>query len=360
MKTILPLLLAALALPAAATDYYLRGNDTSTNCSLDGNGSPVGWATTPGGAQASTKADDATGIYHINGNVFRIATSTENLSFGGARLVFDGTNPALNDKYTANATLTLDNLSVPDGQIGEIRAGNPSTLVLAGNPWTVGSGSFLSLNTGEKETRTLRILSTITGTGLLAATSGINDSRGVSTSGAGGTGTVSLEGDLSGFTGVLSAGEKGMTYEGGHATAVSHVTLKISAPSAFPQSTPDEDVLLGSVVVTNGATLAFACSVDSAEIRGWDFGTGAVPTVDVASGCIVRILGPVAGTKGINKTGSGTLIFNVGGDGAYGTITLGSGTQTVSAADLSAYAGQCEQWLEDRNNTGTASTIFFF
>ena len=63
--------------------------------------------------------------------------------------------------------------------------------------------------------------------------------------------------------------------------------------------------------------------------------------------------------KSSEKTGSGTLVLNVGGEGAYDTITL-TGASTVSASTLSAYVAKCEQWLEDRSSTATAPAIFFF
>ena len=360
MKRTIPLLLAALALPAAATDYYLRGDDTGSNCSLDGSGSPVGWATTSGGTQVATKANDATGVYHLDGHLLRIAVSTANLSFGGARLVFDGALPAINDKYTANATLTLDHLFVPAGKVGELRCGDKNTKVVAGADWVLESGARLLLNIGEEgSSRNWNCSATVTGGGTFAAASGVTDSRVWTANSATASGAVTLTGDLSGFTGYLSAGENGMTWTGDQAAAIANLKLVIGAASALPVSTPDGDVLPGSVCVTNGATLSFTCDATSPDVRGWTFGSGAVPTVDVASGKTVYVYGPVAGTVGFKKTGAGTLVLNVGGEGAYDTITL-TGASTVSAATLNAYAAKCEQWLEDRSGTATAPAIFFF
>ena len=354
------LLLAALALPAAAADYYLLGDDTGGSCSLDGSGSPYGWATTSGGTQVATKANDATGVYHLDGHLLRIAVSTANLSFGGARLVFDGSLPAINDKYTANATLTLDHLFVPAGKVGELRCGDKNTKVVAGADWVVESGARLLLNIGEEGSpRNWNCSATVTGEGTFAAASGVTDSRVWTANSATASGAVTLTGDLSGFTGYLSAGENGMTWTGDQSAAIANLQLVIAAASALPASTPDGDVLLGSVCVTNGATLSFTCDATSPDIRGWTFGSGAVPTVDVASGKTVYVYGPVAGTVGFKKTGAGTLVLNVGGEGAYDTITL-TGASTVTAATLSAYAAKCEQWLEDRNGSAAAGTIFFF
>ena len=354
------LLLAALALPAAAADYYLLGDDTGGSCSLDGSGSPVGWATTSGGTQVATKANDATGVYHLDGHLLRIAVSTANLSFGGARLVFDGALPAINDKYTANATLTLDHLFVPAGKVGELRCGDKNTKVVAGADWVVESGARLLLNIGEEgSSRNWNCSATVTGGGTFAAASGVTDSRVWTANSATASGAVTLTGDLSGFTGYLSAGENGMTWTGDQAAAIANLKLVIGAASALPQATPDGDVMLGSVCVTNGATISFACNATSVDVRGWTFGSGAVPTVNVDSGKTVTIQGPVQGTVGFKKTGAGTLVLDVGGEGAYEPITL-TGQSTVSAATLSAYAARCEQWLEDRNGSATAGTIFFF
>ena len=354
------LLLAALALPVGAADYYLLGDDTGGSCSLDGSGSPVGWATTSGGTQVATKANDATGVYHLDGHLMRIAVTTANLSFGGARLVFDGAKPAINDKYSANATLTLDNVYVPTGHAGELRCGDKNTKVVAGRNWVVAPGARLLLNIGEEGSpRNWTCSATVTGEGTFGAASGINDTRVYSANSASATGSVTLTGDLTGFAGRLSAGENGTTWTGNQANAIKNLKLVIGAASALPQATPDGDVMLGSVCVTNGATISFSCNATSVDVRGWTFGSGAVPTVNVDSGKTVTIQGPVQGTVGFKKTGSGTLILDVGGEGAYEPITL-TGQSTVSAATLSAYAARCEQWLEDRNGSATAGTIFFF
>ena len=360
MKTTLPLLLAALALPAGATDYYLRGDDTGSNCSLNGAGSPYGWATTSGGAQVRKDTSDSTGVFHIDGHLMRIAVTTDNLSFGGARLVFDGAKPAINDKYSENATLTLDNVYVPTGHAGELRCGDKNTKVVAGRNWVVAPGARLLLNIGEEGSpRNWTCSATVTGEGTFGAASGINDSRVYSANSASATGSVTLTGDLTGFAGRLSAGENGTTWTGNQANAIKNLKLVIGAASALPQATPDGDVMLGSVCVTNGATISFSCNATSVDVRGWTFGSGAVPTVNVDSGKTVTIQGPVQGTVGFKKTGSGTLILDVGGEGAYEPITL-TGQSTVSAATLSAYAARCEQWLEDRSGSATAGTIFFF
>ena len=355
------LLLAALALPAGAADYYLLGDDTGGSCSLNGEGTPVGWATTSGGAKVRSDTSDASGVFHLDGHLMRIAVTTANLSFGGARLVFDGAKPAINDKYSANETLTLDHVYVPAGNAGELRCGDKEqTKVVAGSDWVVESGARLLLNIGEKDSaRNWTCSATVTGEGTFGAASGVNDTRVYSANSASATGSVTLTGDLTGFAGRLSAGENGTTWTGNQANAIKNLKLVIGAASALPQATPDGDVMLGSVCVTNGATISFACNATSVDVRGWTFGSGAVPTVNVDSGKTVTIQGPVQGTVGFKKTGSGTLILGVGGDGAYEPITL-TGQSTVSAATLSAYAARCEQWLEDRNGSATAGTIFFF
>ena len=257
------LLLAALALPAAGADYYLLGNDTGGNCSLD------------------------------------------------------GAKPAINDKYSANETLTLDNVYVPTGHAGELRCGDKNTKVVAGRNWVVAPGARLLLNIGEEGSpRNWTCSATVTGEGTFGAASGINDTRVYSANSASATGSVTLTGDLTGFAGRLSAGENGTTWTGNQANAIKNLKLVIGAASALPQATPDGDVMLGSVCVTNGATISFACNATSVDVRGWTFGSGAVPTVHVDSGKTVTIQGPVQGTVGFKKTGAGTLVLDVGGDGA--------------------------------------------
>ncbi len=399
MKTFLSLLLASLVLPAAATDYYLIGNgDTQKQSisSFSGSSGCAGWASTATGTakvsfNGSNGAVDPDGVYHMNGlssfsvpsgypNTYEAnykgvrlpagaanANNDKSYVFPGHQLVFDGGFSFINDKLESNndnAVFRVDNLLVKSGSHGEIRHGDDGNgqdrlKFLAGNRWEIENGGKLLVNLDGKGRRSFQCDATVVGQGTFGTGVGVGT---VATFTSSNYGKVTFSGDLSAFEGVFVVMETSPAYSGTADTiqsAMPYLTTVIGSASAWPQSTPDGDVLLGSVVVTNGAKLAFACSVDSAEIRGWDFGTGAVPTVDVASGYTVRVFGPVSGTKGLNKTGAGTLVLNVGGEGAYDTITL-SGSSTVSAATLSAYVAKCEQWLEDRNSAGSASAIFFY
>ncbi len=346
--------LFSLSLHAEEIHYYLRGSDTGSNCALDGNGSTAGWATTPGGAQAAKGATDANGIYHITGQNFRVDRTLGAYTFNGHELVFDGVNPSLMSKMSTGSgnVFTIPNLRVKSGSFGEFRSGTNDGRYLAGTNWVVETGATLGLSASESGgPRNWFCSATITGGGTVAAVHGANDTRGTAVSGVPTTAsTMTLSGDLSGFTGYLLAGGKGNT-----CTATpdfSKLTLAIAAATAFPQATPDGGLLERSIIVTNGAKIAFSCSVTSPVVRGWDFGDGAVPTVDVASGCTVTILGPVKGSTGLQKTGSGTLVLNLGGDYAD-PITLASGTQTLSAQALAAYVADCDirvPWLTTGND----------
>ena len=365
---ILPCLLLALlaaTFARAQQDYYLLGDDTSGNNSWDGNGSAKGWAYESGGPKKTAKADDATGVYHVDGHLFRVDVSGRIVSdpyvFGGGMLVLDGSNPAINAKIKAeNKTppnsqpvLSIGRLSVPSGVKAELRGGNANTTTqFAGTNWVVEAGAFLGFNLGDKcgnnapyYPRHIVCDAAVSGEGTLAATMGINDSRGnYPANGATSEGSVTLTGDLSAFAGVLSAGENGTMWSGDSAAVVSKISLVIGAAQAMPQSSPGGALLRGAMVVTNGATLSVTCDATSPANRGWTFGSRALPTVDVASGKTATIEGPVEGTAGFAKTGPGTLVLNVGGAGEYGTMTL-AGEQTVSDAQLSDYVARCEAWI---------------
>lgn len=365
--------LSALAVMSAAsasadTDYYMIGSDGGSNCALDGNGSPKGWALAADSAtQESPSATDPNGIYHLNGRngnkidnnsepgVLRgaLANTGANYNFAGKQFVFDGFCPAMQVRQDTNKTITFDNVLVVSGVNGEFRNGRGGTTpVVAGSNWVVEAGATLGLSTCENK-RDITCTATVTGRGKLAAVGGLDEYRGYKATGNGkGTArNVTFYGDLSAFEGIFSAGERSNcdiyygTYT--HADCVNGLKCIIAASAAFPQATPDGDLLERSIVVTNGATLSFTCDVTSPAMRGWDFGAaGTQPTIDIASGKTVTIFGPVKGAIGFKKTGAGTLVLNVGGNGDYDTITL-TGSQTLSTADLSAYVAKCDEWIND-------------
>ncbi|MBQ6103940.1 MAG: hypothetical protein IJL06_09745, partial [Kiritimatiellae bacterium] len=365
------LLLAASA--ARGTDYYLRGNDANNQCSFNGTGGPVGWAKTSGGDKFSDGPSDPTGVYHVNGYLVRINLETAtSLTFTGGEFVMDRNQsgnpsgagePAINHKMAKNSLTTIPKLRVPTGSRAELRqggagasGGDGSNKNITGTNWVVEAGAELCFNIGEgpkaNESDTHRYWTcsaTIFGEGLVSAGVGISETRVWDTTAsdpARTSGSVTLTGDLSAFAGVLSAGEKGVLYTGTrtHEEVVSGLSLVIGATNAMPQATPGGALLRGAMVVTNGATISFTCDATSPTNRGWTFGSGAVPKVDVASGKTVTIEGPVEGTVGFRKTGAGTLVLNVGGAGEYGTLTL-EGEQTVSAAQLVDYVARCEAWI---------------
>ena len=366
-KLLLPLL--ALAAPVLATDYYLIGSDFGDNCPLDGRGSPKGWATTPNGTTQVTKgATDPDGVYHINGKdggkvgntqgsnsnpgVIRgqLSNVSVDYTFAGGQLVFDGFCPAVQARMANNKRMTFNNVLVKAGSYGEFRVGQERTIYLSGTSWVIEDGAMLALSTCEDKNRHFICDATISGGGTLAAAGGLAEYRGYAAqgNGSGKSRSVTFSGDLSGFTGIFSAGERSNTDVAygafNHADVVNGLTCIIAASSAFPQNTPDGYLLERSVVVTNGATISFTCDVTSSVKRGWDFGDGAQPTVNVDSGKTVTILGPVKGSAGFKKTGAGTLILNVGGEGEYDTIEI-DGSGVVTAARLAEYVAACDEYI---------------
>ena len=332
---VLPACAAALFLlarPALATDYYLRGNDTGDQCSFDGTKSPVGWATTSGGGKFSNGPDDPIGIYHVDGYLVRInRATTASISFAGGELVLDrhqtgsptGTGvPAINHKMAHNSVTTIPRLRVPAGSRAELRqggtgSGDGSNKNITGTNWVVEAGAELCFNIGENGTRYWTCSAPFFGEGQISAGMGITEpsTRVWATDQATATGSVTLTGDLSAFAGFLSAGEMGLTYlptasHKTHEEVVSSFKLVIGAADAMPKSSPGGALLRGATVVTNGATLSVTCDATSPTNRGWTFGSGAVPKLDVASGKTLVIEGPVEGTVGLQKTGVGTLVLD--------------------------------------------------
>lgn len=354
---------AALTLvaPARATDYWLvKSETTSANySSLSGYGSDVGgfsgWTTVAGGTEREPFGDgdfrfgavDPDGVYHIdgtglaNGMCLRLMGETGQVSyaFRGGSLVFEGGKAYVNNK--TKGTFTVTNLCVVAGTTAELRTGDGgATVTYEGSNWVVESGAALFFNSGQDSTRKAVVRVPITGSGT------IGQSFGEDSQYANSTGNLRLECDLGGFTGTIVACAKGINTTAAAnnvAAAYKKQTLVFADQRAVPQSTPDGALLRGAVVVTNGARVSFTCDAVSPALRGWDFGSGQVPTVEVAEGKTATIFGPVTGTAGLTKEGKGTLVLDVGGTGLYGTITL-SGSQTLSAADLDAYAEACEAW----------------
>lgn len=321
------------------THYYLRGSDGASDMSsFDGHGSTFGWAETPGGGQVVKAATDATGIYHLNGFILRAKLSGSAYTFQGGELLFDKAGSAINNKMASNATLTIGNLRVASGVHAELRQGdNGNTSKWAGANWVVEEGAILGFSVAEANTRYHVSSATITGRGLVALTSGINANTATG-------GSLTLDGGMAGFEGFLSAYERGASFTGTYAAGTSGKQLVIAAPAGFPLATPNGALLERSIIVTNGATLSFTCDVMSPIMRGWDFGDGAQPTVNVDAGKTVYVHGPVKGSAGFQKTGAGTLVLDVGGEGKYDTITL-TGAATVDAATLDAYVVKCDQYI---------------
>ena len=358
--------LGAFAPPLQAQDdgriqYYLRGSDAANKTSMtSGGNSAVGWATSLGGAIAKNGVDNASAVYHVPLTYMLRTATSGNQTFGGYRLVFEGTTPSLMLK-TANATLTIGRLLVVSGTQADILAGEENrTYTLAGSDWQVEEGAVLGLGASiDTNDRNIICASTISGNGTVAAIG--NGAY---------NGTVTLSGDLSGFTGRLHAAMPRLAtiagpYGAANMKPASH-TLVIGAASAFPTATPYGDIVADAVTVPDGATLRFSCDVTSPANRGWDLGSGAAPTICVDAGHTVTVLGPVSGSAGFNKTGDGTLVLNVGGAGAYDTITI-TGAGTVSAERLAQYAAACTEWQSDlplevsapavTSNDGNALTI---
>ena len=348
MRRFLFLLLAVLALPARAADWWLLGTDakdtSSMNGATKGANVPAGWAESPGGAQTATSAGDPGGVYHVPGD-YRLRTPTGgniDYAFPGARLVLEGSASTVMLKLSTGKTLDVGDLLVPgDGRAEFLNGDSDHTKRLDGTNWVVEAGGFLALNVGETGTRHLVCSATIRGEGTLAAAAGDG-----STCAANGALSVTLDGDLAAFAGVLSAAERGVSYTGARANVVARLgSLVIAAPSALPQATPGDLPLGGAVVVTNGAKISFACSATSPDARGWDFGDGAAPTVRVEDGCTVTVLGPVAGASGLVKTGGGTLVLDAGGAGEFGRMVL-AGETNVATAALAAYAAASEDLFD--------------
>ena len=108
-------------------NYYLRGSDASGKTSLSSGGnSSVGWATTLGGAKTRNGVDLANAVYHVPLTYMLRTATSGNQTFGGYRLVFEGTTPSLMLK-TANATLTIGRLAVASGAQADILAGDAAT-----------------------------------------------------------------------------------------------------------------------------------------------------------------------------------------------------------------------------------------
>ena len=240
------------------------------------------------------------GIAAGTGNLTKIDTGT--LVLGGANTYSGGTTVSagtLKDGV-ANALPTATTLTV----------NGTGTFDLGGFAQTVGGLADGGVSTG-----------TVTNSGA-AATFTVNDGlansfAGVITNGANalaltktGAGTLTLSG-VNSFTGVT-------TVTAGKLSVAVDSNLGAAPSSATPAS-----------LIINGGTLATTASFTLNANRGISLGASG-GTIDAASGTTLTYNGIAAGTGGLTKIDTGTLLL--GGANTYsGITTISAGTLTIAA-----------------------------
>ncbi|WP_372400702.1 Ig-like domain-containing protein (plasmid) [Azospirillum sp. HJ39] len=275
---------SAVTVSSGATLSLTSGNETIG--SLAGAGNVVlSYHLTAGGDNSSTTFS----------GVISSTNSSGLTKAGSGTLTLTGAN-----SYTGSTSVSAGTLAVS----GNGTVGNNSAVTVASGATLSSSASSLSLGslagagTVSIGANTLEVGDDNTSTGFSGTLSGSGDffKRG--------SGTLTLSGsNSSSFTGTM------MVRDGG--------TLSVAG-----------DANLGTGTVTlNGGTL----TVTGAGTIDNDFSTGTSGTATIDTGVAVTLSGAIGGSKGLTKTGSGTLTLS--GSSSYsGATTVSAGTLLVTGA----------------------------
>ena len=251
-----------------------------------------------------------------------------------------GDNNANRDIYFNNFSISNSGVFNQGGTItnantftgtGNLSVGNNTTLVMSG-----GGNQNYSGTTTIDGGSTLRLA----GSGTSGFVSAVSGSGALSV----GSGTVTLSGANSGFTGK---------------TAVTGGTLSIDSDArlgAAPGAATADQLTLG------GGTLASTASFSLAQNRGITLSSGSTSTLNVAAGTDLTYNGVTAGGGGLGKNGTGTLIL--GGANAHtgqtflreGTILLGNDRALGSGTFMFSFTTNTAKTLASLGGTSRQIT----
>jgi len=230
--------------------------------------------------------------------------------------------------FTQGGTITNANTFTGTGNLS---VGNNTTLVMSGG----GANNYSGTTTIDAGS-TLRLA----GSGTSGFVSAISGSGALSV----GSGTVTLSGTNSGFTGK---------------TAVTGGTLSIDSDArlgAAPGAATADQLTLG------GGTLATTASFTLDQNRGITLSSGSVSTVNVADGTALTYNGVTAGGGGLGKNGTGTLILGSANTHTgqtflrEGTILLGNDRALGSGTFMFSFATNTAKTLASLGGTSRQIT----
>ena len=292
---------------------YLAATDGSGQSSMSGTSNCGGWATTSGGAKAESTAGFKKRYVVDGGKVLRPPAWINNDYFFGGNTLTVRNGVVVNvlgasGSDFAERRLTIYDLRVAENGFCKMQGASGINKAYGwGGNYMIGAGGELAFYGAP--TATNNIYAAISGSGRLVfhVNALLNPP---------GKQEDFLFGDLSAFTGAIE------TYGPGTSA---RPTLGFSTARSFPgdcvAATAD------GLTVTNGARVAFAASGEIGPNRGVLFGSGVRPVVDVAADETVTVYSAVSGTRGFEKTGTGTLAL-------AGNLRRLSGTVKVSAGTL--------------------------
>jgi len=315
-----------------------------------GNSSPIGASANTAGnlvlgggtlvyTGSTVSTDRAFTLTSGTNSTINVSTSSTILTIGGAAASSTGSltkagNGTLvlsgNNAYTGSTTISAGTLRL--GATGTLPN---SPLGTNANGTSVTSGAVLDLNGFTLATAEGL---TLNGTGISSSGALINSSATAvsysgnivlgSNSSIGTTGNITLSGIISGGFGLTKVGAGTLavpinqTYTG--KTVVSAGTWSTSGESSFGAEpgafTADQ------ITFSGGATLLATGGINFSSNRGITLGTGEV--VFNSNGNTITVANVMTGSGAVNKTGTGTLRYDVNsGTHAYtGTTTLTTGT----------------------------------
>ena len=316
--------------------YYLAGQDASGGSSLHAAGSCAGWS------RSADKSNPDKSHIPVPGNVYvvpdgtRLRTSTSGqvptlvlppvVLQGGALLFMkEGAQSAASG--TAGL-LTIPDLSVTADSV--FWHGAHSAYEALGGNCRIAADAELTcrMDIAGSEWRRFIIMANLSGEGDLST-------YGERAPGA--ASFVTLDGDLSGFTGrfIANGPNANIGFEFG--------------PNCTSPGDPDEPVG-DSVRLVKGSVVRFLGSLTFGPNRGLQLGANgdtAAPTIYVEKGAVAVLDGPLSGAMGFTKTGEGELVLNNHSPSLSGTIRVTAGK--LSHVSLNA--------VIETSGTGTAALI---
>ena len=296
------------------TAYYIVGGTTyeaAGASSINGDGTPTGWATTRGGSKSMNGVTAANSIYYVwTDRSNRIQYSKDYATPVSSAIIIEPSCAwKLGDKMLGN-TLTLNNLLIRTGGTLAVDVINDSGTLfnntIAGNYILEDDATlWIASSKNSDAIKQYTLSASVMGRGAIVMPTSSGSLQADCLS--------KITGTITNFTGDIR------TWNGGQATSTLELVNAVSLPG---DPAPEE---IAYVVVTNSATLKIDQDWTSPTNRIWVLGDAGTPSINIPSGKTVEIDGDLVGTVGFTKTGLGTLVLRGASPDLSGEVTIAQG-----------------------------------